>query len=745
MKISVIGGGPAGLYFGILMKRADPSCDLTILERNPEGVTWGWGVVFSDETLENFQEADEPTYRRIAETFARWESIEILHRDRVIRCGGHVFYGIRRMRLLEILQTRCRELGVTLRFSTEGADPSDFAGADLVVAADGVNSRIRSDRADVFKPDIEVGRSPYIWLATSRVFPAFTFIIRENEHGLFQVHAYPFDEAASTFIVETDEATWRRAGLDRATEAESVAYCQSLFAPELAGHSLMSNKSTWGRFRRVRCGTWRHGNIVLIGDAAHTAHFSIGSGTKMAMEDSIALVGALREGTGIPSALEAFEEARRIDILKRQRAAEVSQRWFEGIARYRRFEPEQFAASLMTRSKRVTHGNLRKRDPGYIAELDRWFADRNGCAGVEPPPPPMFTPYRLRRMELVNRVVVSPMCQYSASDGTPGDWHLVHLGSRAIGGAGLVIAEMTDVSRDGRITPGCSGMYKDEHVAAWRRIVDFVHAHSKARIALQLAHAGRKGSTKLMWEGIDDPLPEGNWPLISASAIPWSPANQVPRAMERADMDQVRDDFARAAEMAREAGFDMLEIHFAHGYLLSSFISPLTNTRADEYGGPLENRMRYPLEVFDAVRRVWPVDRPISVRISATDWVEGGFEPDHAVEASIMLKAHGCDIIDVSSGMTTPRAAPVYGAMYQTPFADRIRNEAGIPTMALGNIQSWDQVNTIIVAGHADLCVLARPHLFDPYFTLHAAADQKHDDAHWPNQYLAARPRRGRA
>ncbi|HET9481121.1 MAG TPA: FAD-dependent monooxygenase, partial [Candidatus Polarisedimenticolia bacterium] len=539
-----------------------------------------------------------------------------------------------------------------------------------------------------------------------------------------------------------DEATLARAGLEAAPEQESIAYCEKLFAPWLDGRGLMGNKSSWIRFRRVRNERWHHENVVLIGDAAHTAHFSIGSGTKMAMEDSIALAAALVEHDSLPRALEAYHETRWLDVAKRQRAAEVSQRWFEGIGRYRNLEPEQIAVSLLTRSHKVTHGNLKLRDPAYIESVDRWFATRNGRAGIEPPPPPMFTPLQLRGMRLENRVVVSPMCMYSAVDGTPNDWHLVHLGSRSVGGAGLVVAEMTDVSRDGRISPGCAGMYKDEHVAAWRRIVDFIHANSRAKVALQLAHAGRKGSTKRMWEGIDEPLAEGNWPLISASPIPWSPANQTPRQMTRADMDQVRDDFATAAGRALAAGFDMLEIHFAHGYLLSSFISPLTNHRADEYGGSLKNRMRYPLEVFDAARAIWPGDRPMSVRISANDWAPGGLTPDDAVESARMLKAHGCDIIDVSSGLTTPEASPVYGSMFQTPFADRIRHEAGIATIAVGNIQTYDQVNTIIAAGHADLCALARPHLFDPYLTLHAAAAQGFHDVHWPDQYEPARPRR---
>ncbi len=757
MRILVIGGGPAGLYFSLLLKKARPDAAITVIERNPANVTWGWGVVFSDETLEHFREADPQTHDAIAASFARWESIDIHFQGRIIRSSGHAFCGLRRMRLLEILQERCAALGVDLRFGQEVDDPATAMAEppDLIVAADGVNSRVRSAMADAFRPDIAVGASPYVWLATPRVFDAFTFIVRENEHGLFQVHAYPFDRETSTFIVETDQGTLQRAGLDRATEADSVAYCERLFAPELQGRPLLSNKSAWIQFRRVKCATWRHGNVVLLGDAAHTAHFSIGSGTKMAMEDAIALARHLaawdaRKGgargadpAGLDSALAAYQEERWVDVAKRQRVAEVSQRWFEGIARYARFDPEQFAVSLLTRSKKVTHGNLKRRDPAYIESVDRWFAAR--CGLPEPASgavtPPMFTPLRLRGLEIPNRVAVSPMCMYSAADGTPNDWHMVHLGSRAVGGAGLVMTEMTDVSSDGRITPGCAGMYKPEHVQAWRRIVQFIHANTPARVGMQLAHAGRKGSVRAPWEGTDEPLPSGNWALIAPSALAWAQRNQIPRAMDRDDMRRVREDFARSARLAAEAEFDLLELHCAHGYLLATYLSPLTNRRTDAYGGSLENRMRFPLEVFDAVREVWPVDRPMSVRLSATDWVEGGMEVDDAVEAGRLLKAHGCDIIDVSSGWTTPESIPVFGAMYQMPFADRVRNEAGIPTITVGNIQSWDQVNTIVVAGHADLCMLARPHLIDPYFTIRAAIEQQYD-IHWPDQYLPARPRR---
>ena len=741
MKISIIGGGPAGLYAGILLKKARPQAAVEVIERNRADDTFGWGVVFSDETLGHFQNADEDSYRRITAEFVHWTNIDIHFGGEVVRTGGHGFSGIARRRLLAILQERAAALGVRTVFSHDVTDLAPYSSSDLVIAADGINSTVRASLAEHFQPSVVPGRAKFIWLGTTRRFDAFKFFIRKNEHGVFQVHAYPFDAEQSTFIVETDEATWQSAGLDRMSIDEGVRYCETLFAQELDGHRLLTNKSDWINFRLVTNQTWHHHNVVLIGDAAHTAHFSIGSGTKLAMEDAIVLVEALGESATVQEALVEYERRRWVDVAKLQKAAKTSQTWFENIARYRDDPPLQFAVNLLSRSKRVTYGNLRVRDPGFVKRLDRWFAARAGCGDCDPAPPPMFTPFRLRGLTLPNRVVVSPMCQYSADDGIPADWHLVHLGSRAIGGAGLVITEMTDVSREGRISPGCAGLYLDEHVAGWRRIVDFVHRYSPAKIAVQLAHAGRKGSTKRMWEGADQPLDEGNWPLLSASALPYRSGGQTPKAMDRADMDQVRDDFVHATRRALAAGFDLLEVHMAHGYLLSSFISPLSNRRDDEYGGDLPNRMRFPLEVFDAVRAVWPAERPMSVRISATDWVPGGVDAAEAVRIARLLAEHGCDLVDVSAGQTTPDAQPEYGRMFQTPFADRIRREVGIATMAVGAIQGWDHINTILAAGHADLCALARPHLFDPYLTLHAAADLEWHDAPWPNQYLAAKPR----
>ncbi|MCA9704373.1 MAG: bifunctional salicylyl-CoA 5-hydroxylase/oxidoreductase [Myxococcales bacterium] len=737
-----MGGGPGGLYFSLLMKKARPECSIAVYERNGADDTFGWGVVFSDETLSNFLEADRLTCERISEGFVHWDAIDTHYRGEVMRSGGHGFSGIARRRLLRILQERCTELGVALHFSTEVEGPEAFADSDLVVAADGVNSRTRTALAEHFQPDIRVGSSRFIWLGTDKVFDAFKFFFRRNEHGFFQVHAYPFDAQTSTFIVETDEDSWRAAGLDAMSVDEGVEYCQRLFAEELEGHRLLTNKSEWVNFRRVRNATWHHGNVVLIGDAAHTAHFSIGSGTKLAMEDAIVLVEALQEHDDTSRALADYEERRWVDAAKLQKTAETSQRWFEEIKRYADDPMPQLTMSLMSRSKRVTHANLRLRDPAFVDAVDRWFAEQAGCADARPVPPPMFTPLRLRELELVNRVVVSPMCQYSAVDGAPNDWHLVHLGARAVGGAGLVMAEMTDVTREGRISPGCTGLYDDAHVPAWRRITEFVHAHSRAKIGVQLGHAGRKGSTGVLWDGYDRPLPQGNWEVVAPSPLPLHPGvSQTPRPLDRADMDALTAAYVAATRRAEAAGFDLVEVHMAHGYLLASFISPLTNRRDDEYGGSLVDRMRYPLEVFDAVRAAWPDAKPISVRISAVDWAPGGTTADDAVEIARMLKDHGADIIDVSSGQTVPEARPEYGRMYQTPFSDRIRHEVGIPTIAVGAIQGWDHINTVLASGRADLCALARPHLYDPALTLHAAGEQGYYGVTWPNQYLSGAPR----
>ena len=746
MRIVCVGGGPAGLFFSIVMKAARPGTAITVYERNRAGDTFGWGVVFSDQTLGNIAAADPATNERIVESFVHWDDIDVHYRGRVIRAGGQGFAGIARRRLLAILQERASALGVELRFEVE-AHEADFGDADVIVVADGAGSGTRRAHAEAFGTTLEERRNRYIWLGTHQRFDAFTFAFEETPSGWFQVHAYQFDADTGTVIVECREETWRAAGLDTATAEESVAFCERLFARYLGGQRLMSNAAhlanPWISFVQVNNARWFDGKRVLIGDAAHTAHFSIGSGTKLALEDAIALAAALRrchpepvEAADLTRAFEEYEAERRIEVLRLQNAARNSTEWFENVARYASLEPEQFAYSLLTRSQRLTHDNLRLRDEEYIANIEAWLSQRAGTPG---PVPPMFAPFRLRELELANRVVVSPMAMYSCVDGMPNDFYLVHLGARAQGGAGLVFTEMTCVAPDARISPGCAGMYRPEHVGGWARIVDFVHHYTRAKIALQLGHAGPKGSTQRGWEEPDEPLEAGNWALLAPSPISFGERNHLPRAMTRDDMDRVKQQFVHATEMGLRCGFDLLELHCAHGYLMSSFITPLTNRRTDEYGGSLENRLRYPLEVFAAMRAVWPGRKPMSVRISATDWVEGGVTPNDAVEIARAFAAAGADLIDVSAGQTSRRAQPVYGRMFQTPFSDKIRNELQIATMAVGNITDADQVNSIIAAGRADLVALARPHLSDPYFTLHAAAQLGYDDLPWPEQYLPGR------
>jgi anthraniloyl-CoA monooxygenase len=735
MRVVCIGGGPAGLYFALLAKQRFPQWHVSVLERNRPLDTFGWGVVFSDATLDALRRADEPTHSAIAQSFAHWDDIDVHFKGHTITSSGHGFSGIARKRLLGILQERAADVGVELRFQTEVDDVGAYRDCDLLVGSDGANSRTRNTYAQTFRPNLDQRLCRYVWFGTTLPLDAFTFIFERTEHGWFTVHAYRFDRDLSTFIVECREETWRAHGLDAAATADSVAFCEALFAPYLHGHRLMTNSAhlrgrDWLNFTRVGNERWIHENVVLVGDAAHTAHFSVGSGTKLAMEDAIGLADALVAAAGrLEEALPEYEASRRVEVLKLQNAARNSTEWFENVARYAGLPPEQFAYSLLTRSQRIGHENLRLRDTTYVERIERWFA-----GGMQIPP--MFTPFRLRSLELRNRVVVSPMDMYSAVDGMPNDFHLVHLGARALGGAGLVFTEMTCVTRDGRISPGCTGMYLPEHATAWRRIVDFVHAYSQAKICLQLGHSGPKGSTKLMWDGMDEPLEAENWPVVGPSAIPYAPVNQVPLELARAEMDEIRDAFVRAAIMGIEAGFDMLELHCAHGYLLSAFITPLRNHRTDEYGGTLQNRLRYPLELFAAMRAVWPSERPISVRISATDWVEGGISGDDAVEIARAFKSSGADLIDVSTGQTSPDAKPVYGRMFQTPYADKIRNEVGIATMAVGNVTDADQVNAILAAGRADLVALGRPHLADAAWTLHAAAQLGYADAAWPLQYL---------
>jgi anthraniloyl-CoA monooxygenase len=742
MKIDIVGGGPAGLYFALLRKSAFPTDTVTVYERNQEDDTFGFGIVLSDETLANLRLADAQSYRAIRASFAYWDDLYTHFKGTVVRSTGHGFSGLGRLALLDILRLRAEELGVRIRYGTEVSDLAALRDADLLVGSDGINSLVRGDFASAFEPSVDLRRNKFVWLGSTLPLPGFTYLFKENACGIWIAHAYQYGREGSTIVIETSPEALERAGLESAGEARTAAYLEDLFAKELGGHRLITNRSLWRSFPVVRCRKWSHENIVLLGDAAHTAHFSIGSGTKLALEGAIALHESLKQcdsSVTIAAALAGYEATRREEVEKTQHAADVSLRWFENVQRYWNMHPTQFNFSLLSRSKQVTYENLRLRDPQLLQDVERWYASTGGTTSTSVVPP-MFTPLRIRDLEIENRVVVSAMCQYSACDGVPNDWHLMHLGSRAVGGAGLLITEMTAISADARITPGCAGMYMEEHVAAWGRVVRFVHAHSAARICLQLGHAGRKGSTQLAWQEIDRPLPEGNWPLLSASSLPYFPDSQIPRAATRADMDAIRDAFVNTARMAERAGFDMIEVHMAHGYLLASFLSPHTNQRTDAYGGSLENRMRFPLEVFDAVRAVWPKHKPISVRISAVDWIPGeDLREEDAVEIARQLRAHGCDLIDVSSGQTAPESAPVYGRMYQTPFSEQIRLEADIPTIAVGAITSADQVNTIIAAGRADLCALARPHLSDPHFTLRAAADYGVDVCAWPDQYVSAK------
>ena len=746
MKIVVIGGGPAGLYFAILAKKAWPSHSVSVYERNRSDDTFGFGVVFSDETLDHFRAYDEDTYHAITAEFAYWDEIDFVLHGETIRTAGHGFCGCGRMELLLILQRRCRELGVEMHFEDDVTDPGRFHDADLVVGADGINSRVRETYAEHFRPSFEWRRNRFIWLGSTKPYDAFTFDFTTNEHGIWVLGAYQYNSRMSTWVVEAPETTWAKARSDveHLGEAELLAYMEDLWADKLDGHRLVANATHWRTFPTVRNERWSHRNVVLLGDALHTAHFSIGSGTKLAMEDAIALYEALAVTESVAAALEQFEEVRREDVEITQHAGDISVVWTENPERYWGMEPIQAAFSMLSRSKQVTYENLRMRDPGFIDRIDRWFAagiERETGAAPEPgTPPPMFMPFRLRGMELVNRVVVSPMDMYSADDGTVGDFHFIHFGALAHGGAGLIFSEMTCVSADGRITPGCAGLYRPEHIAAWRRVIDMVHERSDAMFAMQIGHAGRKGSTRVAWEGMDQPLAEGNWPLIAPSAIPFYPYSGAPREMTPDDMARITAEFVAAARMAAAAGADMLELHMAHGYLLSSFITPISNRRQDEYGGSLENRMRFPLAVFDAVRAVWPESRPMSARISATDWVaEDGVMGNDAVRIARMLKDRGCDLIDVSAGQTTPDAEPVYGRMFQTWFSEQVRNEAAIPTIAVGNITTWDQVNTILAAGRADLVALARPHLTNPHFTLAASAFYGYEAQRWPEPYATAK------
>lgn len=756
MRIVCIGGGPAGLYFGLLMKKLHPAHRITVVERNRAYDTFGWGVVFSDATMAAMKVWDPESAAEIEDAFNHWDDIEVWFKGTRQRTSGHGFVGIGRKKLLNILQTRCEALGVELLFETDVDSDLDFADADLIIASDGFNSKIRNRYEQVFQPDLVTRPNRYIWLGTKKLYDAFTFDFRKTEHGWFQAHIYKFDAETSTFIVETTEEAYQAHRLGELDQQGSIDFCENLFSEVLGGAELMTNArhlrgSAWLNFNRLICGRWSHFNgkshVVLMGDAAHTAHFAIGSGTKLAIDDAIELTRQFQEhghqADKIPAVLEVYEQVRRVDVARIQNAARNAMEWFEVVGRRYAdtLEPEQFMYSMLTRSQRISHENLRLRDKAWLEGYERWFARKSGLTIADNGRclPPMFTPYTLRGTTLPNRVVVSPMAMYSATDGLLGDFHLVHLGARAMGGAGLVFGEMTCVSADARITPGCLGLWNEEQAAGWRRLVQFVHGNSAAKVGIQIGHAGRKGATKLAWDGIDQPLQEGGWPLISASALPYLKNSQVPKAMDRADMDRVLADFVRTTELAASTGADWLELHCAHGYLLSSFLSPLTNQRTDEYGGSHEARARYPLEVFAAVRAAWPQDKPISVRLSCNDWTEGGNTPEDAAIFAAMFKAAGADLIDCSSGQVSKEEKPVYGRLFQTPFSDKIRNEIGIATIAVGAISEADHANSIIAAGRADLCAVARPHLADPAWALHEAGKIGLTSIPWPKPYMSAK------
>ncbi|MGH1578831.1 bifunctional salicylyl-CoA 5-hydroxylase/oxidoreductase [Planktotalea sp.] len=742
MDIAVLGGGPAGLYFAISMKLRDASHNITVYERNRHDDTFGWGVVLSDDTMSSFEDNDPVSEKMIRDAFAYWDDVKVVRGDETMTSSGHGFSGIGRKVLLLLLQERARALNVELKFQTEiSAEGIEKLrqDCDLVVGADGLNSQTRALYKDEFKPEIDMRLNHFIWLGTHQKFDdAFTFIFEETEHGWIWAHAYQFDDDTATFIVECSPEVFEAYNFANITQLESIALCETIFAKHLGGHSLMTNAnhirgSAWIQFPRVTCENWYFDNVVLLGDASATAHFSIGSGSKLGMESAIMLADQLNSDVSVSAALQNYQEERKLQVLRVTSAARNSTTWFEELERYLKLDMMQFNYALLTRSQRISHENLRLRDPEWLGSAESWFQEQ---AGVDTQRAPMFAPFQLRDMTLSNRVVVSPMAQYKAKDGMPNDWHFSHYAERAKGGAGLVFTEMLCVSMEGRITPGCPCIGPDQ-VTEWSRLVSFAHEHTQARMCAQIGHAGRKGSTRVAWDGIDQPLGDDHsWPLMAASPIALMDGNVVPKEMDRADMDKVTAQFVEAVKAANAADFDMIEMHAAHGYLLASFISPITNQRSDEYGGSLENRMRYPLEVFRAMRATWPASKPMTVRISAHDWMgEDGINPDDAVAISAMFKEAGVDAINVSSGQTDKGEKPVYGRMFQVPFADRVRQDVGLPTLVAGNIYEPDHVNSILMAGRADLVLLARPHLTDPYWTLHAAVELGDTQQAWPKPY----------
>ena len=747
MKIACLGGGPGGLYFAICIKLKKPEYNICVIERNKASDTFGWGVVLSDETLENLDKNDPISAEEIRSNFAYWDDIALHHKKEKLLSTGHGFCGIGRKSLLSILQKRAKGLGIKLIFESEFNSATEYEKQfDIVVAADGLNSKTRNEFKNIFKPEIDVRSCQFIWLGTKQKFEdAFTFIFEKTKYGWIWAHAYQFDNDTATFIVECSQKTFNAFGFDKITQKESIKICEKIFLNHLGGNKLMSNAnhirgSAWIKFPKVLCNKWHYNNIVLLGDSAATAHFSIGSGTKLALESAITLANNLVSEKNYKLAFEKYEKQRKIEIYRLQSAARNSVEWFENVERYLDLEPIQFKYSLLTRSQRISHENLRIRDPYWLNEAEKWFQKKAGVHNNEKTRAPMFTPFKIRNLKLKNRIVVSPMAQYKAVNGSPTDWHLVHYGERAKGGAGLVCIEMTCVSPEGRITPGCPGLYTSKHELAWKKIVDFIHSETDAKVCCQIGHSGRKGSTQLGWEEMDHPLQKDNWSTISASPIPWSKDNNVPKQITKKQMIKVLNEFIYSTKRANNAGFDMIELHAAHGYLISSFISPISNKRSDEYGGSLKNRMRYPLEIAKAMRANWPKEKPMSVRISANDWLgDKGITPEDSVIIAKMFSQVGVDIIDVSAGQTSKESKPTYGRMFQTPFSDKIKNEAGIKTMAVGNIYEPDHVNSILMAGRADLVCIARPHLSNPYWTLHAGTNIGDRNETWPKPYETGR------
>ncbi len=743
-RLACIGGGPAGLYTAILARRVLPDCEVTVYERNPRDATFGFGVVFSDETLDHISAADPESFSRIEKEFRYWSDLEIRKGSHITRSTGHGFAAFPRLRLLQILADRATELGADVRFETDVDDPESI-DADLVVCADGVNSSMRKRWQKELDISERPGSARYAWFGTEHDFGVFTFIFEETAHGVVQAHCYPYMDGGSTFIIELADQTWHRLGLQPGREfgpgendPGAIAFTEDLFGHHLGGHGLIGNYSQWIQFPEVTGRDWWSDRYVFLGDAIHTAHFSIGSGTKLALEDAIALVDALEAGDELGDSLQMYQDNRLGQVESTQRAARTSQDWFENVDRYWSLPDLQFDFQLLTRSQRINLDNLRVRDPVMSEKIVDWWRG-NQPLSCDDDAPPMFVPFQLRDVVFPNRVGVSPMAQYCADDGVPTTWHLVHLGGRAVGGAGLVMIEMTCVTPEGRITPGCTGLWNHQQAEGFAPIVEFVREHSDAVLGMQLGHSGRKGGMRVPWEvGGDDFYPlEEEWERLSASPVPYLPDGPVPTEMTRADLEEVRDQFVAAAVRSRDLGFDLLELHMAHGYLLSSFISPLTNHRTDGYGGDLDGRLRYPCEVITAVREVWPDNLPLSARISATDWAEGGTSGDDAVAMARRFSEIGVDIMDVSTGQVVSHQEPRYGRLYQTPYADRIRLETGMPTMTVGSVSSVDDVNTVLVAGRADICLLARPHLVDPYWTLNATMDQGYTGHPWPPQYLS--------